>query len=746
MKHIAAIFVFAAGIFPFAPNQVSAAPALPNINTNNVITVTNTAYGAVGDGFITNTTAIQNAINAATLGPVTNGLLGGTVRIPPGIYLCGPLAMKKNVNLQLDAGAILRLLVYDKYPGGIVSPANFISASSLTNLAITGLGAIDGQGSPWWPGYKTNSRPVIISFSGCSRVLLQDFTCSNPPAAHIAIKGNNAGNVTFLGITLKAPASTDPTNPSHNTDGVDFAETNALFQDCVIDTGDDNIAFGSSGGLTRDVLVTNCTFLAGHGCSIGSYTSSGVSNLTVINTTFDGTDNGIRLKSQRDRGGLIQNLNYCNLTMTNVDWPFLIYSYYEFSLGTISVANPAYAANVVATDTVTQVTSTTPIWRNITFSNITAYANNTRPALMIWGLPQMNVSNVVFQKVTLSSARTAEIFNARGIQFIDSRLNFPAGTNAMEFFNAGVIITNSAPTNALFTFGGLTTNGYGSTMSLYNALGSLQNTNALNDGPLTLAASTFTVSNNLNLSPATVLNFTLSTNTTRLTVAGNLVLGGTNFISAGAGFTNGSYTVMTYTGTLGGTVPVLGAVPAGYNYFYDTNTAGLVKLVVTLPAPSTPTNLVAAATNLLINLKWNSVSGSASYNLKRGTTGGVYPTVFSGLTTTNYADANVTNAVNYFYVVTAVGAGGESTNSLQVSAVPLPSNQPTNLMMQAAGGQLQLSWPQDHLGWRLQIQTNNLSAGLGNNWTTMPNSTNVMATNLVINPTNGSVFLRLVYP
>jgi hypothetical protein len=309
------------------------------------------------------------------------------------------------------------------------------------------------------------------------------------------------------------------------------------------------------------------------------------------------------------------------------------------------------------------------------------------------------------------------------------------------------VITNSAPTNTLFTFEGLTTNGYGNSLAFYNALGSLKNTNAFDDGPLTLSASTFTVSNNLTLFPNTVLNFTPGTNTTKLAVAGNIALGGTNNIYAGAGFTNGTYTLMTCTGTLSGAAPVLGALPAGYNYSFDTNTAGQVKLIVALPAPGAPANFTATATNLQINLKWNSVSGAASYSLKRGTTnGGAYPTIFSGLTATNYADANVTNAVNYFYVVTAVGAGGESTNSLQAAAAPLPSKQPTNLVMQAGGGVLQLSWPADHLGWRLQIQTNNLSKGIGTNWATMGNSTNVTATNIVINPLNGGVFLRLVYP
>ena len=135
---------------------------------------------------------------------------------------------------------------------------------------------------------------------------------------------------------------------------------------------------------------------------------------------------------------------------------------------------------------------------------------------------------------------------------------------------------------------------------------------------------------------------------------------------------------------------------------------------------------MAAPTNLLIQLDWNSVDGATSYNLKRGTTSnGPYPTIISDLTTTNYSDANVTNGVNYYYVVTALGEGGESTNSLQVSAAPLPSDQPANLNAQVNNGQLQLSWPQDHLGWRLQTQTNPLSTGLSANWVTVPNSTNV---------------------
>ena len=710
------------------------------INTNNILVVTNVSYGAVGDGVATNTTALQNAINAAALGGTVSGLSGGTVEIPPGIYLSGPLTLKSSVNLQIDAGAILRMLPLGMYPGGTNLGTTFISGSSLHDIEISGSGAVDGQGAAWWPyaSVAGANRPRMLSPSSCNRLLIQNVTLSNSPMFHIAISGG--GNTTVQGVTVYAP-STGP-----NTDACDVSGTNIVVQNCHISVGDDDY---TCGGGTHDVLLTNNVYGTGHGVSIGSYTDSGgVSNITVINCTFDGTDNGIRLKSERGRGGLVQNLNYQNLSMTNVSWPLLVYSCYEFGLGTLTGVNPWFAANTAATNPTT-LNSLTPIWRNITFSNITATMPSGRPPLMVWGLPEALASNIVFRSVNITSASTLppEIFNATNIQFIDCTFSLPTGVKTAQFWNANVTFTNSSPLTNLLVLDGLTTNGLGNSLSFYNARATLANTNALDDGPLTLSASTFTVSNSLTLAPTTVLNLFPGTSPTRLAVVGNLTLGGTNNIFAGAGFTNGSYPLMSYTGTLNGSLPVLDSVPAGYNYAFDTSASGLVKLVVTLPAPFAPTNLVATPTNLQINLKWNAVNGAASYNLKRGMASGTYPTIISGLIATNYSDAIVTNAVNYFYVVSAVGAGGEDSNSLPVTAAPLPSNQPTNLVLQAGGGQLQLSWPADHLGWRLQIQTNSLSTGLSTtNWATMPNSTNMISATVPINPTAGAVFLRLVYP
>ena len=725
-----------------------AVPALPNVNTNNVITITNSPYNATNDT-TDNTTAIQNAINAAATGGNTNGLYGGTVRIPapgtPGAFLCGPLTFKNNVNLQIDAGATLAMLPYGTYPGG-TSPPDFITCSSITNVEISGSGTIDGQATAfdWWNGLSTSQRPYMISFSKCQRVLIQNVTLKNPPKMHIAFK-SGGGNITIQGITINTPGT------SPNTDGMDLVGTNCLIQNCSISTGDDNIALGTSsaGVPSANIVVTNCAFGVGHGVSIGSNTAGGVSNLTVINCTFNGTDYGIRMKSNDNtsggsgEGGIAQNLSYLNIGMTNiVDGAIVIYSYYASGgqFGTPTSVTPYFASTQAV------ASATIPVWRNITISNMNATVAGGGVPGIIWASMELPATNILLSHVNITASKSFDVYNARGFQFADSKIIVPSGTATFLLYNAQLIITNSVFTTNLVTLDGLTTNGYGNSLAFYNARMSLKNTNVFDDGPLTLADSILTISNNFMLFPSTVLNFTLDPNTNRVAVVGNLALGGTINLTNGPGFGPGTNTLLTYTGTLSGNLPTLGSTPAGYNYAFDTNTAGQVKLVVTLPAPSAPTNFTATGTNLLIKLKWNAVSGATSYNLKRGTaSGGPYPTVFSGLTVTNYSDAAVTNAVTYYYVVTAV-SGGESANSLQASAAPLPSSVATNLVVQVGDGQLQLSWPQDHLGWHLQIQTNSLNAGLGTNWVNVPDSATTNQIFIPINPTNGSVFLRLVYP
>ena len=292
----------AAGLLVFVTAAL-AAPSLPNINTNNIITITNAPYNAVGDGVSTNTLAISNAIVAAAAGGNTNGLYGGTVRIPMsgiGTYLCGPLALKNNVNIQIDAGATLEMLPVSVWTNLLAQSGNgltygdLIYASGVTNLEISGSGTIDGNGAGWWSlptsGAVYGNRPYMIYFNGkCNPVLVQGVTVQNPPKMHFVFKSSGNANITFQNMTINTTAAN-----AANTDGIDLVGTNCLIQNCTINAGDDNIALGTStaSAISANILVTNCTFGAGHGVSIGSNTAGAVSNLTVIGRTFNGTDYG----------------------------------------------------------------------------------------------------------------------------------------------------------------------------------------------------------------------------------------------------------------------------------------------------------------------------------------------------------------------------------------------------------------------------------------------------------------------
>jgi len=725
----------------------------PVINFNNILVVTNSPYNAVGDGVTDNTAAIQSAINAASLGGLTNGLRGGTAEIPANTnaYLCGPLNFSNNVNLQLDAGAVLRMLPFGQYPmtwftnGAnvyFVVTANFISGNNLTNIEISGSGAIDGQGSPWWPWAYTNNavRPVMISLSGCNRELIQNVTLSNSPSVHIGGFSASSGNTTIQYVTERAPSSYDPTNPSHNTDACDIRGTNTLVQFNNVSVGDDDF---SCLGNTSGAVISNNVYGDGHGTSIGSQIAGGVSNFLFINCTYTNTDACAHIKSDRDRGGFVHNINYYNLTFTNVMHPIQIYcEYTNKTTPALDSVTPGAAAALAAAP----VTATTPYYRDITISNFTGNAQSGRAAGLLWGLPESSISNVTLVNVNLTGSKTFGIYDAKNIQIIDSTHNVPAGVSQYSFFDADVTFSNSAPSTSLVTLDGATANGIANSFKFFNSLMTLSSTNAMAlNSSVTLDASTFIISNNLTVTPSNNFTFYLGTNAATVVVKGSLTLGGIINAAAGPGFTNGTYTLMTYTGSLNGSLPVLGTTPAGYVCSLNTNTAGQVKLVVATPA-GIPGNLTAQGTNLLINLNWFAASNATGYNLKRSTTNGGSYSLLANLTATNYADAAVMPGTTYYYVVSATNATGESANSLQASAVPLPSLVSTNLNAQINGNNLQLSWPPDHLGWRLQIQSNNLNSGLGTNWVDWPGTTNVVQTNLIINPANGSVFLRQVYP
>jgi len=423
------LVILTLSVIPVAKGQSHITPALPQV-PDGIFDIAN--FGAIGDGVATNTKSIQTAINTA------GAAGGGIVEVPAGTFLCGPIQIASQINLHLDAGALLRMLSLDKYPGGTLDPKSFISGEKLHDVVISGSGAIDGQGAPWWPFAKTRGafRPRMIALDSCERILIENVTLSNSPEFHIAL-GGRCSDVTVRGVTIRAPASEDPICPSHNTDACDVSGQHVLVEDCNISVGDDDF---TCSGITSDVLITNCTYGFGHGVSIGSRTAGGVSDITVINCTFNHTDAGIRIKSDRDRGGFVHDLSYMNLRMTNVACPILIYGAYmanEREYRNLNGLTPEVATTYPAA----AITSHTPIYRNIMFSNITATAQSRERAGLIWGLPEMNVTNVLLQNVNIAADKPFGIFDAQGVRFVDCKIKTPEGVNQIVTTNADVVIT-----------------------------------------------------------------------------------------------------------------------------------------------------------------------------------------------------------------------------------------------------------------------------------------------------------------
>jgi polygalacturonase len=385
---------------------VQAAPTLPTIpgGTYNI-----TAYGA-STGSANNATAIQNAINAASAAG------GGTVQIPSGTFLSGPITLKSKINLNLASGATLKMLAYGTYPGS----AAFIYGKNLNNIEISGSGIIDGQGSAWWTAYNANNslaRPIMVRFEGCTAVEVVGIKLQNAPTAHVSF-AYLCDQVTVNGVTISTSSS------SPNTDGFDTEGNNYLFNNCNIACGDDNIAIGAGHNVSQYYVIQNCTFGVGHGCSIGSYTTYGVNHITVTGCTFNGTTSGFRIKSARGRGGVVQYLTYANNTMSKVQYPIWLSEWYPSD-----PSNPTTAGSA-------SVTSTTPNYKHIVIQNLTA--TGATSARTIYGVPEQHISDVTLDNVKITATTGMGIYYADGIVFKNGSTITVSSGNPVTIYSATV--------------------------------------------------------------------------------------------------------------------------------------------------------------------------------------------------------------------------------------------------------------------------------------------------------------------
>lgn len=338
---------------------------------------------------------------------------GGVLTVPAGDYPTGSIRLYDNMTLDIQSGATLRFhqtasafpLIDLEFEGRAVSMHQAcIFAQHAKNIAITGFGTIDGQGSFWWKQVYdhtlTTPRPYLVCFADCEHVIIENVTLTNSPAW--TVHPLRCQHVTLRGLMIR--------NPYHgpNTDGIDpDACTDVRILDCTIDVGDDCIAIKSGTEETPNaqpcerIIIEGCHFVHGHGgVVLGSEMSGNIRNVVVGNCVFYQTDRGIRLKTRRGRGGIVEGLQAFNLVMEKVMCPFVFNMYY-------GCGNPDEERIHVSDKNPQPVSQATPVLRDVVISGVRARQCGAC-AGFFYGLPEMPVDGVTLTDVVVEMASDAQ--------------------------------------------------------------------------------------------------------------------------------------------------------------------------------------------------------------------------------------------------------------------------------------------------------------------------------------------------
>ncbi len=437
---------------------------------NNRISVAD--CGGVGDGMVLNTNAFAKAMETLS----EKG--GGTLVVPKGIWFTGPIVFRSNINMYLEKGAVILFSPdFNLYP--IVETIfegldtrrcqSPISGRNLVNIAITGKGSINGFGEAWrplkknkvtasqwkkvtssggvvkndtwypsessvrgaeisdmnvprqnlteqeWLSIKDFLRPVMVSFIECKNVYLQGVLFENSPSWNL--HPLMCENVILDGLFVRNPGY------SQNGDGLDLESCrNSIIVNCQFDVGDDGICIKSGkdkpgrvrGRPTENVIVDNCKVFQGHGgFVVGSEMSGGVRNISVKNCQFLGTDVGLRFKSTRGRGGVVENIYISDIYMFNIETESFLFDLYY---GGKSATETLEDGDKVSDNEINYpVNEETPVFRNIFVKNL--ISRNARRAMFFNGLPEMKISNIHIEDVKITAQLGAELSNSKDIIF-----------------------------------------------------------------------------------------------------------------------------------------------------------------------------------------------------------------------------------------------------------------------------------------------------------------------------------------
>jgi len=385
-------------------------------------------YGAPDDGSASSTEAIRSAIQAASAAG------GGTVCIPSGTYVTGPIELTNNLVLDVEAGATLkfpamRLPFTSGREQGIecLTPVPLVGGRHLHNVTITGRGMFTTDNAAWlklMPRINSSETDIGTAFGTNWEHLLRDLELKTPAPAEdyqkaapelrpSFIRFMDSTNVLVEGVHFVGSSMwtihllyTDnavvrnviiETYPGVHTDGIAVdSSRNVRISDCYIDTGDDGIVLKSGKDAdgrrvnrpTENVSISNCTVHHAHGAvTFGSEISGGIRNVVADNITCDGTQIGVRIKSRRGRGGEVEDVRFDNWTMENVGIGIDVTSYYLMEGETKTAEEP--------------VSVRTPVFRNIAISHMTIH--HARAAIDIEGLPEMPIFGLRISDIIASA-------------------------------------------------------------------------------------------------------------------------------------------------------------------------------------------------------------------------------------------------------------------------------------------------------------------------------------------------------
>ena len=387
-------------------------------------------FGAVNSSNALNTEAINKAISHV------HKQGGGVVVIPSGLWITGPIELLSNVQLHTEKNALVLFssdhsLYRPKEDSSVAYPRSIspIHAYQANNIAITGEGIFDGNGNTWrmvkrgkmtegqWKALlesggvvtadgnmwypneilaQKDIRPNMVRLWECKNVLLQDVTFRNSPAW--CVHPIHCEELVIHGISVINPWY------SQNGDALDIESCNrVLVYDCTIDAGDDAICIKSGkdapgrrrGWPCQNVVARDNIVYHGHGgFVVGSEMSGGVNNIFIDNCTFVGTDVGIRFKSTRGRGGVVENI-YCNrINMFEIANDNILFDLY-YGLKGVDIYKEE------------PVSEATPIFRNIQITQVNGVGG--KRAMFFNGLPEMRIQNIVMKDVSFTGTKEGAV-------------------------------------------------------------------------------------------------------------------------------------------------------------------------------------------------------------------------------------------------------------------------------------------------------------------------------------------------